>query len=731
MAVTLGGSVALPGDAEREASPVLALARFFGNGLLRSYAQILLSRSRLVGALLLLATAVSPRLLLFGAGSVLVGLAVARILRLSETLAEDGLLTYSALLVGVAGAALLPPTTTSAGLVVAAAAASVLVTAALHSLLFGVTWLPALTLPFLAVVWLLLGGAPALGLPLVPLGADPWHLALPEPVTFYLRSLGALFFLPRIDAGLLVLLALLVFSRIGTVLSVLGFAVAWVVVGTLPGLAPEQTQILFGYNFVLTAVALGGVWFVPSPSAFLLAAGSVLLCAGISVGVLPVVGSLGLPLLILPFNLTVLLVLQAMRQRTRDGAPKAVDFLLGTPEENLHYYRTRLARFGAQYAARLRAPFLGRWTCTQGVDGPTTHRGPWRHAFDFEVMGPDGKAHRGGGRERTDYHCYRLPVVAPADGVVVKVVDGVPDNAVGEVNLEDNWGNLVVVRHGPALCSLVAHLAPGSIPVREGQHVRRGHTLGLCGSSGRSPVPHLHFQLQATERVGAPTLEAELHDVVSVGEAGEALHGTRVPEVGEVVRNLDARGELARHLRLAHGDVLRFEEDGGRPEDLVAEIDLYGNLRVRSSRGPVLHYDADDALFTAFDVTGGHRTVLWLWQVALARLPFEAESGLTWTDHLALRHFLPWPLRVLADFASPFLPALGLQMRYRARREAGRLRVEGASRRTRKDGTPRVATVAVLGEEGIERLEVAVRGRTRQAVRRPAPRRTRSSGGTT
>ena len=29
--------------------------------------------------------------------------------------------------------------------------------------------------------------------------------------------------------------------------------------------------------------------------------------------------------------------------------------------------------------------------------------------------------------------------------------------------------------------------------------------LGLCGSSGRSPRPHLHFHLQGTAALGAPT----------------------------------------------------------------------------------------------------------------------------------------------------------------------------------------------------------------------------------
>jgi murein DD-endopeptidase MepM/ murein hydrolase activator NlpD len=57
-------------------------------------------------------------------------------------------------------------------------------------------------------------------------------------------------------------------------------------------------------------------------------------------------------------------------------------------------------------------------------------------------------------------------------------------------------GNFVMLRHGPKLFSLYAHMQPGRIRVRPGDVVRRGAVLGICGNSGRSSEPHLHFQLQ-------------------------------------------------------------------------------------------------------------------------------------------------------------------------------------------------------------------------------------------
>lgn len=41
-----------------------------------------------------------------------------------------------------------------------------------------------------------------------------------------------------------------------------------------------------------------------------------------------------------------------------------------------------------------------------------------------------------------------------------------------------------------------AHLKQYSVLVKEGQWVEQGDTLGLCGNSGNSTEPHLHFQIQ-------------------------------------------------------------------------------------------------------------------------------------------------------------------------------------------------------------------------------------------
>jgi murein DD-endopeptidase MepM/ murein hydrolase activator NlpD len=53
----------------------------------------------------------------------------------------------------------------------------------------------------------------------------------------------------------------------------------------------------------------------------------------------------------------------------------------------------------------------------------------------------------------------------------------------------------VVIDHGNAEYSLLAHLQPHSLRVKPGQKVKRGDVLGLAGNSGNTSEPHLHVHL--------------------------------------------------------------------------------------------------------------------------------------------------------------------------------------------------------------------------------------------
>ena len=149
-------------------------------------------------------------------------------------------------------------------------------------------------------------------------------------------------------------------------------------------------------------------------------------------------------------------------------------------------------------------PFEGKWTVFNGGIGKGFSHAwniiPQRYAYDFIIMDDNGKSFAGDSKKLQSYYCYDKNVIAPADGIVVKVSNSHKNSRVnGEKIYCDTWdirGNFIVIRHAEKEFSVSAHLIPDSITVRKGDKVRQGDIIGKCGNSGNTSEPHLHFQLQ-------------------------------------------------------------------------------------------------------------------------------------------------------------------------------------------------------------------------------------------
>lgn len=191
---------------------------------------------------------------------------------------------------------------------------------------------------------------------------------------------------------------------------------------------------------------------------------------------------------------------------------------------------------------RYRLPFAGSWYIVNGGSSPQSSHS-WdviaqRFAYDFVVADEELRRWRTDGKALTDYLCYGLPILAPADGEVVGVVEGVRDApGVGsgwiDVFTRHFPGNMVVIRHAPDEYSMLAHLVPGSITVQVGEPVRAGQPIGRCGNSGHSSEPHLHFHVQDHadffEAAGLPIVfdGVRVHDAAPA-DGVDLLRGMRV-----------------------------------------------------------------------------------------------------------------------------------------------------------------------------------------------------------
>ena len=156
------------------------------------------------------------------------------------------------------------------------------------------------------------------------------------------------------------------------------------------------------------------------------------------------------------------------------------------------------ARPATEIKTALQLPFLGKWRVLNGGSGSNRHAASRaaRYGYDFAIVGIDERRFKTDGRKNEDYYAFGKDIYAPAGGVIAQVVDGVEDNTPGQINPYFALGNLVVIDHQNGEFSVLAHLAKGSIKVKERQKVKAGDPLGSCGNSGDSMEPHVHYHLQ-------------------------------------------------------------------------------------------------------------------------------------------------------------------------------------------------------------------------------------------
>ena len=148
---------------------------------------------------------------------------------------------------------------------------------------------------------------------------------------------------------------------------------------------------------------------------------------------------------------------------------------------------------------KLRLPFEGEWYLADGGRNIAFNQHSvspdQRFACDF-VVHKNGLSYRNSGMKNEDYYCFGKKIFAPGTGKIVTVVDDIKENIPGD--MPKNAGNRIIIDHENGEFSVLAHFKYKSIAVKTGGRVAAGQFLGLCGNSGHSSEPHLHYHLQNT-----------------------------------------------------------------------------------------------------------------------------------------------------------------------------------------------------------------------------------------
>jgi urea transporter len=605
--------------------------------ILNSYSEVLFLRGWRLGVVILAITAVAPNVAAAGLVAVLAAYGFARVIDMEPAFLESGFYTYNPLLVGLSLGYLFRITPLTLFFVVTAGIAAFVLTHAIFSAAWYYLRLPVLSLPFVLVsssAYLAAGRYTNLYVDsLYPRPVAAVEAMVPLWIGGFLRSLGAIFFVPSVVAGALIAVALVARSRILFILAVAGYYTGTLTLSALGGSPDAAFANLNSFNFILIAMAIGGVFLVPSARSYLLAFIAVVTSTVLLSSSEIFWSRWGVPVFALPFNLVTLTFVYVLGLVEFPLLARGV----GTPEEVLDEHLTGALRYPGSLRT-LALPFSGRWTVWQAFDGPWTHQGPWRYAYDFVITDPRGETHRGDGTHVEDYLAFRKPVLSPIRGRVVRVVDAFPDNPIGVTDRVNNWGNLVVLKDDRGFHVEISHFAEGSLRVREGEWVERGALLGLCGNSGYSPQPHIHVQVQLTDRVGSPTVPFSFVSFLADG----VFSANDVPPVDARVESLPSEKALETRMGFVLDEVYRFRVEGCDPSRFPSAREGELQLTVRMAPDGTFYLDSGRALlyfgvhegtFYFYRLEGGDPCLRAVF-LALPRLPLAFRRGLTWEDHV-------------------------------------------------------------------------------------------------
>ncbi|MFJ5671371.1 urea transporter [Bacillus safensis] len=288
---------------------------------LKGISQVILIENVMTGLLILIGiTIFSYYLGVITLLSAIIGTLVGRLGAADEKIINQGLLGYNSVLTGMALASFLTGPYMWLVALIGSALAAIFTAAMMH--FTKRTEVPILTFPFVILTWFILLASYKLNgiklsSALIPQDLTHWELKTAGGVNLVdgvFHGIGQVFFLNNTVSGILIFLAVFWAGRKLGLYAVIGNAVAIIIAFFLGGERSLITLGLYGYNAILTILAVSAI-FKSEHNRFSFLSGIISACltvpitAGLSTYLLPY----GLPALTMPFVLCSWLFLGARK----------------------------------------------------------------------------------------------------------------------------------------------------------------------------------------------------------------------------------------------------------------------------------------------------------------------------------------------------------------------------------------------------------------------------------
>jgi len=631
----------------------------------KAYAAILFLQHPLAGLVIVATTLFYPNIGLAGLLGAVTGYTITRLWQFPDYAGQIQI--FNSLLVGLSLGAFYQLNSYVIGIIILGAILTSLVATVLADWLWRLDRLPVLSLPFVIVAGIMAIVSRNYSELNDYMGLAQATYSLFNPsIDGFFSAIGAVYFTPTPLIGLILFLIVTFYSRYLGLLAIVGYVTGYLLINTFMFEPHPSFVVWTGFNFILVAIALGGVFTIPGIASLVLAIVGVVLTVLLVIATKNLLLVEGLPVMAVSFALTTLVIIMAMKKRVGLLKPYLAPEP-GLPETN--YEKARLAkyRYGEINSVPLLAPVFGTWTIYQGFNGKHTHKAPWQYALDFFIT-HDEQSFQSSGKTLDDYFCFGAPVLSPAHGDVVRVYDRLPDNQPGEVDTKNNWGNFVLIRLDSGLHLLLAHLQQGSVKVKEKERIQPGKVLAACGNSGRSPQPHLHMQVQRTAELGSPTYPFHLCSMMLHKEDGSLEYQVvSTPEEGEKIEPTTPDDQLSNQLHLPVGRQFSYRVSTNTSDkvfnrELTVELTLLGQFRLTSETHASAAFEETNGVLAFYDRKGQKDVLLDMWVLSNGLTPLT-EIAHHWRDSpsaklLPLTH---WQ-RILLNIFKPL--GCGLESQY-------------------------------------------------------------------
>jgi urea transporter/murein DD-endopeptidase MepM/ murein hydrolase activator NlpD len=611
---------------------------------IKPYAAILFLNNKTAGLLILLITFINPSVALSGVIAVVFTILFAELLSFKESYLAQGFYIYNSLLVGMGIGYIFAPSLISI-LLIGVLSAFTFMLSFMFNRLFSVYKIPILSLPFsLVTVFVYLASLHYSGLLSTMVNnASVYDISLPIHLSAFFKSLGAIFFLPNNLAGIAITLLILYFSRIMFIMAVSGFYFGVTLHSIFIDSYLQALVNPYAFNYILVAVALCGIFLLPTVKNFFIALIGVAISVVLTDAITMLFNYFAIPVFTLPFNITVIsfiFILSMIYYKEFNVEIKA------TPEASLSNYLSKIFRFGDTHV-KIALPFSGTWSVYQGIDGKWTHKGKYRYAYDF-VKKESGRTYLNSGKFPEDYHAFGEAVLAPVSGYVVDLRSDLEDNPIGQVDHINNWGNYIILKSDLGFYVEISHLMQHSVLFDVGDYVQEGTVIAKCGNSGYSPEPHIHIQVQSVGVIGGFTQPFLFSQYIQ----DDMLVYNALPKEGEPVteavtnRNIGSRFLFILDDTFAY-DIFQNGEKVGRTLFTV-KMDESSAFYLQDPQHNRLYFYTTHKEFYFYNYVGGDSYLKQLFILA-PRVPFIASGKIRYVDYLPLYLLYPFRQRMLIE----------------------------------------------------------------------------------